>query len=563
MLKYNLSQREFGIDIVNVEYDNFIITEDFDVNSNTIYVTFTSKNELLVKVGDILTITDTVNYQNLEDEYDSMINIQQAEVIGVNYDDKTFTIKCNKYKELYLEDIIFTNEGVIEGLIEEVTDEGINYRDVWDIKFRDIHGFTPEDIFLELAIIFDNKMCNLITPMYLDCQTLRWVVSEDVEYLEDLKQKLFPYGINNQDHAIVRDIKVLVHQQTFRDERFYEFNQSKPTITTKKFNVNIPISIDYSTDVRLLHEENINEYFINDTINANVNQYIEMEKQVYTPVSANMDYTNFTPIQKINFNLHFREHSGENWTVEDNDSWNCITKYDLQDPNQSDLLCFLDFKNNDVKYQKNKLKKSFLRLLFYDSPDNTNQNLLAYSTIYMDTAKLYSKFIRNQNTFGYYNFNGDENLTGIRVDRDIVDSENQTFDENLRLSSQMTVENKWQSNRTSEGFYLYMWADNGVSVLPEKLYMKAEFNHAGYGRTIPMMAPYVDGKGFKTKQEIKNDWKGDGYGIHKYLKYSYINMKYMYHKETGEYYYFLDPETYGDKTNKVLDIDLYEARITF
>jgi hypothetical protein len=234
------------------------------------------------------------------------------------------------------------------------------------------------------------------------------------------------------------------------------------------------------------------------------------------------------------------------------------------------LLCFLDFKNNDVKYQKNKLKKSFLRLLFYDSPDNTNQNLLAYSTIYMDTAKLYSKFIRNQNTAGYSNFNGDKNLTGIRVDREIDD-------ENLRLSSQMTVENKWQSTRTSEGFYLYMWADNGVSVLPEKLYMKAEFNHAGYGRTIPMMAPYVDGVGFKTKQEIKNDWKGDGYGIHKYLKYSYINMKYMYHKdhketdedqkvhkEKGEYYYFLDPEIYGvNTTNKVLDIDLYEARITF
>ena len=33
MLKYNLSQREFGIDIINVEYDNFIITEDFDVKA--------------------------------------------------------------------------------------------------------------------------------------------------------------------------------------------------------------------------------------------------------------------------------------------------------------------------------------------------------------------------------------------------------------------------------------------------------------------------------------------------------------------------------------------------
>ena len=561
MLKYNLSEKEFGVDIINVDYDNYIITEDVDINSNYIYVTFTSTNELLVNVGDILTITDTLNYQKVDETYDSMVNTQQAEVIGVNYDDKTFTIKTNKYKELYLEDIIFTNEGVIEGLIEEVTDEGINYRDVWCLKFQDIHGFTPEDIFLGISILFDNKICNLVTPMYVNCQTLYWAVSEDVEYLEELKNILYPYGVDNQDQAIVRNVRVLVNQQTFRDESFYNFNQSKPTITTKKFNVNIPISIESSNEVRLLHEENLNEYFIKDTINANINKYVEMEKQVYLPVAdslVNKEYS-FVPIQKINFNLHFREHSGENWTVEDNDSWNCITKYNLQDPNQSDLLCFLDFKNNDVKYQKNKLKKSFLRLLFYDSPDNTNQNLLAYSTIYMDSAKLYSKFIRNQNTPGYINFNGDENLTGIRVDREI-----ETFDENLRLSSQMTVENKWQSTRTSEGFYLYMWADNGVSVLPEKLYMKAEFNHAGYGRTIPMMAPYhKDGSGFKTKDEIKEDWDGDGYGIHKYLKYSYINMKYMYYKETGEYYYFLDPEIYGYNSNKVLNIDLYEARITF
>ena len=557
MLKYNLSEKEFGVDIINVDYDNYIITEDVDINSNYIYVTFTSTNELLVNVGDILTITDTLNYQKVDETYDSMVNIQNAEVIGINEIDKTFTIKCDKYKELYLEDVIITNEGIING----VNEEGINYRDVWCLKFQDIHGFTPEDIFLGISILFDNKICNLVTPMYVNCQTLYWAVSEDVEYLEELKNILYPYGVDNQDQAIVRNVRVLVNQQTFRDESFYNFNQSKPTITTKKFNVNIPISIESSNEVRLLHEENLNEYFIKDTINANINKYVEMEKQVYLPVAASLvnNIYSFVPIQKINFNLHFREHSGENWTVEDNDSWNCITKYNLQDPNQSDLLCFLDFKNNDVKYQKNKLKKSFLRLLFYDSPDNTNQNLLAYSTIYMDSAKLYSKFIRNQNTPGYINFNGDENLTGIRVDREI-----ETFDENLRLSSQMTVENKWQSTRTSEGFYLYMWADNGVSVLPEKLYMKAEFNHAGYGRTIPMMAPYhKDGSGFKTKDEIKEDWDGDGYGIHKYLKYSYINMKYMYYKETGEYYYFLDPEIYGYNSNKVLNIDLYEARITF
>ena len=551
MLKYNLSEKEFGVDIINVDYDNYIITEDVDINSNYIYVTFTSTNELLVNVGDILTITDTLNYQKVDESYDSMVNIQNAEVIGINEIDKTFTIKCDKYKELYLEDVIITNEGIING----VNEEGINYRDVWCLKFQDIHGFTPEDIFLGISILFDNKICNLVTPMYVNCQTLYWIVSEDVEYLEELKNILYPYGVDNQDQAIVRNVRVLVNQQTFRDESFYNFNQSKPTITTKKFNVNIPISIESSNDVRLLHEENLNEYFIKDTINANVTKYVEMEKQVYLPVAAslvNKEYS-FVPIQKINFNLHFREHSGENWTVEDNDSWNCMNV----NHNRSDLLCFLGFTNSDVKFQKNKLKKSFLRLLFYDSPDNTNQNLLGYSTIYMDGTKLYSKYIRNQNTGGYTNFNEDSNLIGIRVDR-----ENE--DESLRLSSQMTVENKWLSTRTSEGFYLYMWADNGVSVVPQNLYMKVEFNHAGYGRTIPMMAPYhKDGSGFKTKGEIKSDWDGNGYGIHKYLRYSYINMKYMYHKETGEYYYFLDPEVYKNSTDKELNIDLYEARITF
>ena len=73
----------------------------------------------------------------------------------------------------------------------------------------------------------------------------------------------------------------------------------------------------------------------------------------------------------------------------------------------------------------------------------------------------------------------------------------------------MTVENKWLSNRTSEGFYLYLFPDglfdeNGDANTGRTIYMKAEFNHAGYGRTIPMMAPYhTNGSGFKKKQEIK------------------------------------------------------------
>ena len=40
-----------------------------------------------------------------------------------------------------------------------------------------------------------------------------------------------------------------------------------------------------------------------------------------------------------------------------------------------DLLYFLNFTNEDVFYQKQKIGKSFLRLSFFDSPNPQNQNL--------------------------------------------------------------------------------------------------------------------------------------------------------------------------------------------
>ena len=142
-----------------------------------------------------------------------------------------------------------------------------------------------------------------------------------------------------------------------------------------------------------------------------------------------------------------------------------------------------------------------------------------------------------------------------------------------------------------------MWKDN-ESVLPQDLYMKVEFNHAGYGRTIPFMMPYWDKQkwnneksGIKTFDEILNDWKSkkytyknkdkpndlktedeylqlteeqrknylllevfkwkvdntetDGhYGMKQYMKFSYIHLKYKYDKDNDKHIYYLDPETY-------------------
>jgi hypothetical protein len=139
--------------------------------------------------------------------------------------------------------------------------------------------------------------------------------------------------------------------------------------------------------------------------------------------------------------------------------------------------------------------------------------------------------------------------------------------EDYRLSSQLTVRNKYLSDNSSEGFYLYTWELSDTPTEPVDVYMKVEFNHAGYGRNIPMMAPYHDTiPGFKTNEDIIRDWKdGGGYGVKKYTRYSYIHLKAKYDNITRRHIYYLDPDTYGINRydGNVININLYEARINF
>lgn len=319
---------------------------------------------------------------------------------------------------------------------------------------------------------------------------------------------------------------------------------------------------------------------------------------------------------------------------------------------QSDLLSYLGFSNDDVKYQKSKLKKSFLRISFYDSDNIGSQNLLHTSTIFLDSGDLFAKYIKNINTeeeylkggdvfdkFEYSNMDTDgqnmcipngsptavigssfiENDTvtsygksGLRVNREpmrkkgISVAEGDLGDniddlETLRLSSQIVVTDKFSSKRSSEGFYFYTYKSNDNGVYPSEIYMRVDFNHAGYGRTIPFMMPYIteseskkeeegkknrykedERKGkIKTFEDIAYDWsevdldnsfeaRDDeeiGYGSAKYLKYSYIKWKYRYDKDTQKHIYYLDPDIYGDSVissnghGHNIILNLYEGRI--
>ena len=337
---------------------------------------------------------------------------------------------------------------------------------------------------------------------------------------------------------------------------------------------------------------------------------------------------------------------------------------------QSDLLSYLGFDDDDVKYQKSKLKKSFLRISFYDSDNIANQNLLHTATIFLDSGELFAKYIKNIETEDEYkatktiiaqknpeiSFKAGSILTsseyekldddnrkkcvisgellaatggsssdkegytmydkvGMAVNREPMRKRalDKSLDfgdnidelERLRMSSQIVVTDKNSSKRSSEGFYFYTYKSNDNGVYPSDIYMRVEFNHAGYGRVIPFMMPYIrkseeklkeNSPGYerytetnrddkiKTFDDICYDWseididkgiknehlKDDsdiGYSAVRYMKYCHIKWKYRYDKQTQKHIYYLDPDVYGkgvtsenNHGNNII-LNLYEGKI--
>lgn len=440
--------------------------------------------------------------------------------------------------------------------------------------------------------------------------------------LEELIKVLFPNGSYTQSLVVGDTSNVEIMRIQFlysNDEK--EGEETYVVTTTLKYDVplyTMPISLSSSSQTDVDKEMNVKEYFVDNEINKAINKINDMEKDVYIPViwdnknNKESDYK----IYELRFNLHFRKHSlDDNWTTTNEDFWNGnytddngkahlmgkvskeTTKYGFfsKDENsQADLLSYLGFTDKDVKYQKNKLKKSFLRLSFYDSTNQANQNLLAYYTIFYNIGDTYAKFMRHYSDedYGYSVLDSEtlENktkLTGIRVNREPYDFVNNANDisyyaDDVRIAAQFSVKDKYNADSCSEGFYLYLWRDNDNGVMPSDIYMKVEFNHAGYGRSIPFMMPFYDTKkhkdgtaSIKSFEEILKDFNGDStatdepYGIRQYLKYSYIHLKYRYDKDNLRHVYYLDEDTYGKYYNNssvydkdgVLSFNLYEAKI--
>ena len=626
MLKYQINKGNLHSDLIQLPIENYKMYENNSQFNEDMNVELEYKTKIDAKIGDkvrvLMELTPEDYYGNTE-YYDKEFTIQNIDLTN-----NKLLISMPRYINLNLDYFIEQNGNSKNEFI-------------WTIKFKEKHFFYEDDNNINVKFIYYKNgseetytlnKCNVI-----DEYTLAYYYNEE----KDGEVSKYIFNTNEKPRGNTQKMMIKYFK---RNHYFITHNVKYLRFFIKRYQIGICVPFTNTHDISTTKQFDVNERFVAVEKEKIISKPIEMEKNIFVPVckfwdNGTRDNTEKTEdVFKINFNLHLRYHHGKDWQVNDEDFWNGVHKNKLgkweinedyfavpyvEDGNrdklswQPDLLCNLGFNDADVRYQKSRLKKTFLRLSFYDSPNPGSQNLITYSTIFLDSNKLSGKMIRNSSTRGYkqYDHMNDKislNLEGVRTTRDInfktIDNKTLTTNncEEYRLSSQFSVMDKYTNTDCSEGFYLYLWKDFTEGTIPNDLYLKIELNHAAYGRTIPLMMPYfaekgddswdgqtADGKswgvyrnpieddklkegesneegqwyGIKSFYDIVNDWNNGGYNIERFLKYSYIHLKCQFDKEKNRYIYYLDNLFYEnchkifDIKNGVLNINLYEAKV--
>ena len=436
--------------------------------------------------------------------------------------------------------------------------------------------------------------------------------NEDGTY--DASKIYFFYG---DDDAINKKLNIVASSDNvsakYWDTRYFEFPNSGDTLEFAKdqngdfismlmkevgdFHLNLGMLDSFATDIK--RDELFYENYLSDVEEKSINKIIDFEKCQFIPMYYSdprtsipfnnkfiFDDKNLKPIEKITFNLHFRARSNEydnngrnilkEWVVTDDKYWNnyevnsngeftlvdklLLLKNDDKKDQYGDCLAYLNFTDDDVYYQKGKIKKSFIRLSFYDSRDRAKQVLQFYSTIFLDSGRLYSNYIRAKNDdVDGHDFVANEQFNG------------KTVNEDKRLGMSFSVSNKYDTMASSEGFYLYLFPDilKGEKMTP--LYMKVEFNHAKYGRIIPFTMPVknddipiTDYHYFPIHYLNTSGETIDGVNVARLINDTYIKVYTKYDSEKNQFVWFL-PRT-NDKLNGLNDnsemiFNLWEPRI--
>tara|TARA_R110000868_G_scaffold21019_4_gene87906 strand:- start:3705 stop:4568 length:864 start_codon:yes stop_codon:yes gene_type:complete len=179
------------------------------------------------------------------------------------------------------------------------------------------------------------------------------------------------------------------------------------------------------------------------------------------------------------------------------------------------------FSDDDLRYRKNKLTKSFLQLSFYDSDILTDQRLVGSMAI-----------------------NPNITLADIQPNSTLYPVALKPLE--FRLRNPLTDDEAF-----GEGFFVYHFKDEVDINLPEFLYMRATFNNAKTGVATGLM---VDNTNIPAIDELVD----------------LLHTRYVLHRTVTGYYYAIDDEfgvtlpainnvTYNSTT---VTVNLYAVRVS-
>ena len=383
---------------------------------------------------------------------------------------------------------------------------------------------------------------------------------EPKNFLKEATTSKYPYTVTN-NHSLEKSIEIL------RVQNYLSF----------KF----PIMNNVGTNI--MREDVVKNDFVDYVKDKSINSIVDMEKDVYYPVWK--DDKKYRPINELVFNLHFRNRNLDNWKVMEDDrefsgqttpnseksNW-FVTDYKYYGSisgdvlqNSSDLLGFLNFSTSEIKNAAKKISRSFLRLSYYTTDNPNTQTLLYTSTIFFDENNSLQKYmnlkrnselvfadvlaLQNSDCSGITDSssNCDEHEKGKISSYTASNFSELVGDEyltdSLRLSSRFRVSNKYNSEASSDGYYLYLFKEYAKKKHEVTIYLKIEFNHAGIGKSIQFTLPRKDdGTLYRLSKSADVSTMKDGFKMQDIYKQVYIPIKLIYDDNENRYVYYLPNE---------------------
>lgn len=279
--------------------------------------------------------------------------------------------------------------------------------------------------------------------------------------------------------------------------------------------LDVDFNIKENFNVSLLKNDYYKDFYVENVINENINEIVDMEKQIFIPKLEGNDSNSVVNEIKINLKIRERNYGWNSTLLED-------TWYGDKD-NSMTTITDIGFDESDIKHQKSSLKKSFIRLSFYDTPHRGNQKLLYYSTVFLDSNKIFNDYFSN----------------------------------NKISDLEFIIKNSFDYNACSEGYYLYLFPKLAKKDIPTTIYMKVEFNHAKYGKTITFVLPSDD----DYKNGYTNINSRGTEGIEKLFNDLYIKVNIMYDSKNNKYVWYIpdiEKNKINDYDNKRITMTLYE-----